>query len=140
MRAVPARAFQFVISAFRTARSSRPTNLHADEMEGSMKMMSWSRYHCLSWSFTRIRARLRHETLVRAGHKITTRAVSTPGAEGAAPGRRRHRSRPLNTPEQGVGFQSESDPRSGCFEPKRGHAIPMSDRRGAVRTRLFRAG
>jgi len=26
-----------------------------------MKMMSWSRYHCLSWSFTRIRARLSNE-------------------------------------------------------------------------------
>jgi hypothetical protein len=23
-------------------------------MEGSMKMMSWSRYHCLSWSFMRV--------------------------------------------------------------------------------------
>jgi hypothetical protein len=24
-------------------------------MEGSMKTMSWSRYHCLSWSFIRAR-------------------------------------------------------------------------------------
>jgi hypothetical protein len=30
-------------------------------MEGSMRTMSWSRYHCLSWSLlrTRIRRRIR---------------------------------------------------------------------------------
>jgi hypothetical protein len=37
-------------------------------MEGSMKTMSRSRYHALSWSFTRIRSR------VRGGRKRTRRA------------------------------------------------------------------
>jgi hypothetical protein len=41
------------------------------EMEGSMNMMSWSRYHCLSWSFKRMRTARSH----RAGrfHKIRRR-------------------------------------------------------------------
>jgi hypothetical protein len=28
-------------------------------MEGSMRTMSWSRYHCLSWSLLRVRIRSR---------------------------------------------------------------------------------
>jgi hypothetical protein len=73
-----------------------------------MRMMSWSRYHCLSWSFTRIRARLRHERLLRAGHKITTTALSAPGPKGAGPGRAGVGTdlRPLKTLEQGVRCQT----------------------------------
>jgi hypothetical protein len=33
-------------------------------MEGSMRTMSWSRYHCLSWSFLRFRLRLRGKRVV----------------------------------------------------------------------------
>jgi hypothetical protein len=32
-------------------------------MEGSMKMMSWSRYHCLSWSL--LRAVRQHRAMMR---------------------------------------------------------------------------
>jgi len=81
-------------------------------MEGSMRMVSWSRYHCLSWSFTRIRARLRHRRLV-------------PAAKGAALGRRQP-SAPENA-GAGCPAPEESDPQSGCFEAKQGQAIPMSD-------------
>src|SRR5450631_506762 len=97
------------------------------EMESSMRMMSWSRYHCLSWSFTRIRACLRHGRLVRAGHKITTAAVAAPAAKGAAPGRRRHQPSAAENAGAGCPAPEESDPQSGCFEPKQGQAIPMSD-------------
>jgi hypothetical protein len=38
------------------------------EMEGSMKMMSWSRYHCLSWS--PLRAARQHRAMM---HKIRRR-------------------------------------------------------------------
>jgi len=41
-----------------------------------MRTMSWSRYRCLSWSFTRIRAGLRHGRSARAGRKATTRKVT----------------------------------------------------------------
>jgi hypothetical protein len=92
-----------------------------------MRMMSWSRYHCLSWSFMRIRARLRHERLVRAGHKIKTAAVTAAAAKGAAPGRRRHQSSAAENAAAGRPVQCESNPQPGCFEPKQGRAIPMSD-------------
>src|ERR1700676_1741733 len=96
------------------------------ETEGSMRMMSWARYHCLSWSFMRIRARLRHDRLLRSGHRNTTAAVSAPAAKGAAPGRRRHQSHAAEN--AGAGCPPDaSDPQSGCFEPKQDHAIPMSD-------------
>ena len=90
-----------------------------------MRMMSWSRYHCLSWSFMRIRARLRHDRFVRAGHKVTVAAVSAPAAKDAAPGRRRHQSPAAENVGAGCPVPDESDPH--CFEPKQGHAIPMSD-------------
>jgi len=41
-----------------------------------MRTMSWSRYRCLSLSFMRIRAGLRHGRSARAGHKTTTRRVT----------------------------------------------------------------
>jgi hypothetical protein len=90
------------------------------QMEGSMRTMSWSRYHCLSWSFMRIRAGLRHGRLARAGHKITTTEVSAPVAKEAAPGRRRHRPAAVERTKAGRSEPDESDPQPGCFEPKRG--------------------
>jgi hypothetical protein len=41
------------------------------EMEGSMNMMSWSRYHCLSWSFRRMRIARSHRAA--RFHKIRRR-------------------------------------------------------------------
>jgi hypothetical protein len=82
-----------------------------------MRMLSWSRYHCLSWSFMRIRASLRHGRPARAGHKVMT--VSAPAAAGAAPGRRQS----LAAESDGAGRRAQP----GCFEPKQGPAIPMSD-------------
>jgi hypothetical protein len=84
-----------------------------------MRMMSWSRYHCLSWSFMRIRASQRHDRLARAGHKVIK--ASAP----AAPGRRQSPG-PENA-GAGRRVSGEGDPQSGCFEPKQGPAIPMSD-------------
>jgi hypothetical protein len=75
-RELRARAFQTVIGAIRTACSSRPTNL---KMEGSMKMMSWSRYHCLSWSF--LQAARRHRAA--KGHRIRRRRDVARDAEPA---------------------------------------------------------
>jgi hypothetical protein len=37
------------------------------EMEGSMKIMSWSRYRCLSWSLMRIRSNRKPRYQWRAG-------------------------------------------------------------------------
>jgi hypothetical protein len=90
------------------------------QMEGSMRTMSWSRYHCLSWSFMRIRAGLRHGRLARAGHKITTTEVSAPVVKEAAPGRRRQRPAAIEGTKAGRPEPDESDPQPGCFEPKRG--------------------
>src|SRR3984957_2426202 len=97
------------------------------QMEGSMRTMSWSRYHCLSWSFMRIRAGLRHGRLARAGHKMTTTEVSAPVAKEAAPSRRRHRPAAVERTKAGRSEPDESDPQPGCFKPKRGQAIPISD-------------
>ena len=41
-----------------------------------MKTMSWSRYHCLSWSFVRIRSSLHCGALTRTRHAASTAAVS----------------------------------------------------------------
>ena len=50
-------------------------------MEGSMRTMSWSRYHYLRWSFMRIRMRLR-------GKRAAIRRLSDNRAgEDAATGR-----------------------------------------------------
>jgi hypothetical protein len=92
-----------------------------------MRMMSWSRYHCLSQSFMRIRVGLRRGRLAGTGHKTTTAALSAPAAKGAAPGRRRHRQPAAENAGAGCSEPDESDPPSGCFEPKQGQAIPMSD-------------
>ena len=90
-----------------------------------MRMMSWSRYHCLSWSFTRIRASLRHGRLTRTGHKVMADAISAPAAAAAATGRRR--SPTAENTGAGRPAPGQCDPQSGCFEPKQGPAIPMSD-------------
>jgi hypothetical protein len=92
-----------------------------------MRMMSWSRYHCLSWSFMRIRAGLRHGRLARAGHKVTADAISAPDAAGAATGRRRRQSTTAENSGAGRPAPGECDRQPGCFEPKQGPAIPMSD-------------
>ena len=92
-----------------------------------MRMMSWSRYHCLSQSLMRIRAGLRRGRLAGTGHKIATAALSAPAAKGATPGRRRHREPATENAGAGRPAPDESDPQRGCFEPKWGHAIPMSD-------------
>jgi hypothetical protein len=84
-----------------------------------MRMMSWSRYHCLSWSFMRIRAGLHRGRLARAGHKVVV--VSTPNA----PGRRQ--SPAAENTGAGRRVPGERDPQSRCFEPKQGPPIPMSD-------------
>jgi hypothetical protein len=52
-----------------------------------MKTMSWSRYHCLSWSFVRVRSSLRRGGLMRTRHAPATAAIS---AAAAKAGRRRH--------------------------------------------------
>jgi hypothetical protein len=39
------------------------------ETEGSMKMMSWSRYHCLSWSFVRAEHRHRGGRIHQTPHR-----------------------------------------------------------------------
>ena len=85
-----------------------------------MRTMSWSRYHCLSWSFMRIRASLRHGRLARKGHKVTTVAISAPAATGVAPGRRRQQ--PLAAENAGArrSEPSVSDSQSGCFRTKTG--------------------
>jgi hypothetical protein len=55
-------------------------------MEGSMKTMSWSRYHALSWSFTRTRGHLRHGRVKRArrASKVAMVAASTDVLAGRA--------------------------------------------------------
>ena len=52
-----------------------------------MKTMSWSRYHALSWSFTRIRTHLRHGGVKR--RRRAAGAVASTGAEAivSRPGR-----------------------------------------------------
>src|SRR3984957_244659 len=90
------------------------------EMEGSMRMMSWSRYHCLSWSFMRIRARLRHDRLVRAGHKAAVTANSAPAAKGTAPGRRRHQSHAAENAGAGCPLPCESNPQPRMLRTKTG--------------------
>lgn len=55
-----------------------------------MKMMSWSRYHCLSWSFLHIRIRPRCGGLTRAGHTVATTDICAPAATKVAVVRRRH--------------------------------------------------
>jgi hypothetical protein len=92
-----------------------------------MRRMSWSRYRCLSWSFMRIRASLRHDRLARAGHKVTAAAISAPAAAGAPTGRRPRQSPAAENTGAGRPAPSERDPQPGCFEPKQGPAIPMSD-------------
>jgi hypothetical protein len=92
-----------------------------------MRMMSWSRYRCLSQSFMRIRAGLRRGRIADTGHKITTAALSAPAAKGGTPCRRRHRQPATESARAWRPAPDESDPQRGCFEPKWGHAIPMSD-------------
>jgi hypothetical protein len=53
-----------------------------------MKTMSWSRYHCLSWSFLRIRSRLHCGGLTRPRHTAATAANSADAAGTAR--RKRH--------------------------------------------------
>jgi hypothetical protein len=48
-----------------------------------MKMMSWSRYHCLPWYLMHIRIRPRRGGLIRAGHTIRRRRHS-PADNGGA--------------------------------------------------------
>jgi hypothetical protein len=38
-----------------------------------MKMMSWSRYHCLPWYLMHIHIRLRRGGLISAGHTVRRR-------------------------------------------------------------------
>jgi hypothetical protein len=51
------------------------------QMEGSMKTMSWSRYHCLSWSFMHAAHRHRAAGFYRA----TRQPAGTTGAAAARP-------------------------------------------------------
>jgi hypothetical protein len=39
------------------------------EMEGSMKMMTWSRYHCLSWSLLRAGRQRRTARIRKIRHR-----------------------------------------------------------------------
>lgn len=55
-----------------------------------MKVMSWSRYRSLSWSFMRIHSNMRCSGLKRAGHTVTTTVIPDPTATNAV-GQRRHR-------------------------------------------------
>jgi len=75
-----------------------------------MRMMSWSRYHCLSWSFMRIRASLRRGGLARAHQKVIAAAVSTPAAVEAAPGTRQTRPRAAESGRGRRPMPGESDP------------------------------
>jgi hypothetical protein len=61
-------------------------------MEGSMKTMSWSRYHALSWSFARIRGHLRGGGAKRTRDAGKSAAVS-PAAVFEAPAERTRRGR-----------------------------------------------
>ena len=54
-----------------------------------MKTMSWSRYHALSWSFSRIRPRLRCRSTKRARRTAKAAAIAastTPAAPAVRPG------------------------------------------------------
>ena len=44
-----------------------------------MKMMSWSRYHALSWSAPRVRPRLRHGGMKRRRHSLKPSTVVVSG-------------------------------------------------------------
>jgi hypothetical protein len=69
----------------------------AKMMEASMKTMSWSRYHALSWSFARIRSSLhgrrakRARRIAKAATKAATKAAviaaaTAPAASAVRPG------------------------------------------------------
>jgi hypothetical protein len=64
-----------------------------------MKTMSWSRYHCLSWSFTRMRSHLRCGGRTRTRHAVTKAAISASAKVGADP----HRSHPPAADNAGAG-------------------------------------
>jgi hypothetical protein len=58
-------------------------------MEASMKTMSWSRYHALSWSFSRIRPHLHGRGAKRARRMAKAAAVAAataPAAPAVRPG------------------------------------------------------
>jgi hypothetical protein len=54
-----------------------------------MKTMSWSRYHCLSWSFMRIRTIRRCNAATRSGQAITGAGVTAPDESKTAVGQPR---------------------------------------------------
>src|ERR1700688_568821 len=74
--AIASRAFQTLTRLHRTARDRH--RLISQQMEGSMKMMSWSRYHCLSRSIPRAAhlrpAARRHK--IRRQHRGFNRAAA----------------------------------------------------------------
>jgi hypothetical protein len=83
-------AFQFVIGPFRTATALPLTNHRKDDrngdermMEASMKTMSWSRYHALSWSFSRIRTHLHGRGARRARRAAKAAAIAAATAAAA---------------------------------------------------------
>jgi hypothetical protein len=53
-----------------------------------MRMMSWSRYHCLSWSFVRVRAGLHCRALTAPRRAAPAVAISAAAAKAGR--RRRH--------------------------------------------------
>jgi hypothetical protein len=54
-------------------------------VEGSMKTMSWSRYHALSWSFTRIRGKLRGAKRAhRTGYAASGTGIDAAAGEGGS--------------------------------------------------------
>jgi hypothetical protein len=53
-------------------------------MEASMKTMSWSRYHALSWSFSRIRIPLHGRGAQRARRMAKAAAIAASTAPAAA--------------------------------------------------------
>jgi hypothetical protein len=69
-------------------------------MEGSMKTMSRSRYHALSWSFSRMRGHLRSggaKRTGRAGHAVAASVISGAAADRTGNG----------APPQAQGFGGE---------------------------------
>jgi hypothetical protein len=55
-------------------------------MEASMKTMSWSRYHALSWSFSRIRPHLHGRGAKRARRTAKAAAIAASAAPAVRPG------------------------------------------------------
>ena len=65
--------------------------------EGSMKTMSWSRYHCLAWSFLRVRGGLRWGGPTRRHRAAADRS----GRRGQRPAAadKAGKARPANAPD-----------------------------------------